>query len=87
MLEKLKSWNTLEPARLRTLWAAVVTVLVVFGVQQVDLIDARAQAVITLVGVIVTVLQGESTRSAVYSPATAEVLADQDPNFDEVADH
>lgn len=69
---KLPDWLNpyTEPARLRSVWAALANLLATLGIAvSVDL-NGAVEALIVLVGIAVPLLQGRSTRAAVYSPAS-----------------
>jgi hypothetical protein len=72
MFARVKSWvrtfATWEPAQWRALWTAVVAVVVSLGVGIPADLDAKVQGFITAAAVLVPILQGLWTRSAV-SPA------------------
>lgn len=66
-----------EPARLRAIWIAVVALLATAGVSVSADLDARVNAVIGVLAVLLPLIQGETTRAAVYSPATVEKIRDE----------
>lgn len=69
---KLPSWLSpyTEPARLRAVWTALAALLASLGLTLSTDLDVAADAVINLVAVVLPLLQGRSTRAAVFSPAT-----------------
>jgi Mg/Co/Ni transporter MgtE len=69
--------NQIEPARLRAIWIAVVALLATAGVSVSADLDAKVTAVIGVLAVLLPLLQGESTRAAVYAPATVEQIRDE----------
>ena len=77
MSEILRRLNRVEPARVRAVWTAVVMLLASAGVSVSADLDAKVTAVIGVLAVLLPLLQGESTRSAVYSPATVEQIRDE----------
>jgi Mg/Co/Ni transporter MgtE len=70
--------NQIEPARLRAIWIAVVALLATAGVSVSADLDAKVTAVIGVLAVLLPLIQGESTRAAVYAPATVEQIHDQE---------
>lgn len=66
-----------EPARLRAIWIAVVALLATAGVSVSADLDAKVTAVIGVLAVLLPLIQGESTRAAVYAPATVEQIRDE----------
>ena len=74
----MKNWldrlNKFEPARLRAFWAALILLLATVGVTVSADVDGKVTAVIGMIAVILPWIQGESTRNAVYSPATVEKI-------------
>lgn len=68
--------RTLEPARLRAVWAAVITVAVALGVTISADTDRAVQAAIVLFAALVPLVQGEATRRKVTPVAKLE-MADE----------
>ena len=68
--------RTLEPARLRAVWAAIITVAVALGVTISADTDRAVQAAIVLFAALVPLLQGESTRRKV-TPVAKLAMADE----------
>lgn len=66
-----------EPARLRAIWVAVVALAAATGVSVSADFDAKVTAVIGVLAVLLPLIQGETTRSVVYSPATVEKIREQ----------
>lgn len=66
-----------EPARLRAVWVALVAVAATAGISVSADLDAKVTAIIGALAIILPLIQGESTRSAVYSPATVDKLRDE----------
>lgn len=66
-----------EPARLRAIWTAVIALAAAVGVSVSADLDAKVTAVIGVLAVLLPLLQGETTRAAVYSPATVEQIRDE----------
>jgi hypothetical protein len=66
----VKLWNYTEPARLRAVVAAVVALCAALGIAIPFDLPAVAEAAIALLAVLVPLVQGESTRAAVFSPIT-----------------
>ena len=61
-------WNrirTLEPARVRAVWVAVVALLVSLGVTVQTDLDSAVQALIVAVFTLLPLVQGETTRAKV----------------------
>ena len=77
MTDLLRKLNKIEPARLRAFWIALVAVLATLGVTVTADVDAKVTAVIGLLAVLLPLVQGETTRAAVYSPATVEKIRDE----------
>lgn len=69
---KLPDWlhPYTEPARLRAVWAALAALLGALGIVVTQDLHGAVEAAIVLVGVVIPLVQGRSTRAAVYSPAT-----------------
>jgi len=57
--------RTLEPARLRAVWAAIIAVAVALGVTVSADVDTAVQAAIVLFAALVPLIQGEATRRKV----------------------
>lgn len=68
--------NLHEPARLRAFWIALVALLATLGVSVSADVDAKVTAVIALLAVFLPIIQGETTRAGVYSPASVEQISD-----------
>lgn len=64
-----------EPARLRAIWIAILALAGALGFTIPADVDAKVQGAIIAAAALIPLLQGEWTRSAVYSPATAERIA------------
>ena len=64
--------RTLEPARLRAVWAAIITVAVALGVTISADTDRAVQAAIVLFAALVPLVQGEATRRKVTPVAKLE---------------
>ena len=77
----MRSWliylNRIEPARLRAVWVALVALLATLGVTVSTDVDARVTAAIGVLAVLLPLIQGETTRAAVYSPASVEKIRDE----------
>ena len=80
MSELLKRLNQFEPARLRAFWIALIALLASLGYTVSSDVDARVTAVIGIIAVILPMIQGELTRSAVYAPATVEQITQEVTN-------
>ena len=76
MSEWLRKLNQIEPARIRAFWVALVALLATLGVTVSADVDAKVTAVIGLLAVLLPLIQGETTRAVVYSPATVEKIRD-----------
>lgn len=78
MLERAKGLlaylRYFEPARLRAIYSALVVLLGTLGVALPAGLDARVAGVIAAIGTVWALVQGEVTRAAVYSPATADAI-------------
>lgn len=61
-----------EPARVRAIVAAVIALAAALGIVLPFDLPGIAEAGIALLAVLIPVIQGEATRAAVFSPATAE---------------
>lgn len=71
-------WNrirTLEPARVRAVWVAVVALLVSLGVTVQTDLDSAVQALIVAVFTLLPLVQGETTRAKVVPVAKADRAA------------
>jgi hypothetical protein len=66
----MKLWNCTEPARIRAVVAAVVALCAALGIVLPFNLPAVAEAAIAVLAVLVPLVQGESTRAAVFSPIT-----------------
>lgn len=77
MSEILRRLNRVEPARVRAVWTAVVMLLASAGVTITTEVDATVTGGIGLLFALLALIQGETTRAVVYSPATVEQLQDQ----------
>ena len=64
--------RTLEPARLRAVWAAIIAVAVALGVTISADTDRAVQAAIVLFAALVPLVQGEATRRKVTPVAKLE---------------
>lgn len=68
------SWlDYAEPARLRAVWTAIVSLATVLGVTLGLDVDNAATAIIAVVAAVLPLLQGEWTRAAVVSPRTHDI--------------
>ena len=76
MAEILRRLNRIEPARVRAVWTAVVMLLASAGVVVGTDVDATVTGAIGLVFALLALVQGETTRAVVYSPATVEQIRD-----------
>ena len=76
MSDWLDRIRTLEPARVRAVWVAVVALLVSIGVTINTDLDGAVQALIVAVFTVLPLIQGESTRAKVTPVA---VLEDEAP--------
>ena len=76
-METLKRLNRIEPARVRAVWTAVVMLLASAGVVVGTDVDATVTGAIGLVFALLALIQGETTRAAVYSPATVDAIRDE----------
>ena len=72
----LRRLNYIEPARVRAVWTAVVMLLASAGVVVGTDVDAAVTGAIGLVFALLALVQGETTRAVVYSPATVEQIRD-----------
>ena len=88
MSDWLDRIRTLEPARVRAVWVAVVALLVSIGVTVNTDLDGAVQALIVAVFTVLPLIQGESTRAkvtpvaALEDEAPAEWLDDGDDGDD-----
>ena len=73
----LRRLNYIEPARVRAVWTAVVMLLASAGVAVSTDVDATVTGAIGLLFALLALVQGETTRAAVYSPATVDKVRDQ----------
>lgn len=72
------SWsNYTEPARIRAAVAAILALCGALGIVLPFDLPGIAEALILIFAVVFPVAQGESTRAAVYSPRTKDVLVGQ----------
>lgn len=76
MADLLRRLNRIEPARVRAVWTAVVMLLASAGVAVSTDVDATVTGAIGLVFALLALVQGETTRAAVYSPATVDAIRD-----------
>ncbi len=76
MSEILRRLNRIEPARVRAVWTAVVMLLASAGVVIGTDVDATVTGAIGLAFALLALVQGETTRAVVYSPATVEQIRD-----------
>ena len=77
----MKWLSYFEPARLRGVWVALVALLAALGVAVPAGWDGYVTAIVGVAAIVVPLVQAELTRRAVYSPATADRLAVQDPDL------
>ena len=77
MGDLLRRLNRIEPARVRAVWTAVVMLLASAGVVIGTDVDATVTGAIGLVFALLALVQGETTRAGVYSPATVEQIRDE----------
>ena len=77
MGDLLRRLNRIEPARVRAVWTAVVMLLASAGVVIGTDVDATVTGAIGLVFALLALIQGETTRAAVYSPATVDKVRDE----------
>ena len=77
MSEILRRLNRIEPARVRAVWTAVVMLLASAGVVIGTDVDATVTGAIGLAFALLALVQGETTRAVVYSPATVEQIRDE----------
>ena len=73
----LRRLNYIEPARVRAVWTAVVMLLASAGVVIGTDVDATVTGAIGLLFALLALVQGETTRAAVYSPATVDKVRDE----------
>jgi len=69
--------NQIEPARVRAVWTAVLMLLTSAGVVVSTEVDAIVTGAIGVLFAVLALIQGESTRAAVYAPATVEQIRDE----------
>lgn len=65
-------WNyvkTFEPARLRAVWVAVLTLATTLGLTVPTDLDGKVTAIIAVLAVLLPLIQGEWTRAAVVPVA------------------
>lgn len=74
MKDWLQRLNQFEPARLRAFWIALIALLATLGITVSADVDAKVTAIIGMLAVILPWIQGETTRGAVYAPATVEQI-------------
>ena len=82
MTDLLRRLNRIEPARVRAVWTAVVMLLASAGVVISTDTDAAVTGAIGLVFALLALVQGETTRAVVYSPATVEQIRDEGQDDD-----
>ena len=73
----LRRLNYIEPARVRAVWTAVVMLLASAGVAVSTDVDATVTGATGLLFALLALVQGETTRAAVYSPATVDKVRDE----------
>ena len=73
----LRRLNYIEPARVRAVWTAVVMLLASAGVAVSTDVDATVTGAIGLLFALLALVQGETTRAAVYSPTTVDKVRDE----------
>jgi len=78
MSDWLDRIRTLEPARVRAVWVAVVALLVSIGVTINTDLDGAVQALIVAVFTVLPLIQGETTRAKVTPVAVLDAIADDD---------
>lgn len=76
MSDWLDRIRTLEPARVRAVWVAVVALLVSLGVTINTDLDGAVQALIVAVFTVLPLIQGESTRAKVTPVARIGAAVD-----------
>lgn len=76
MSDWLRRIATLEPARLRAVWAAVIAVAVTLGVTISADVDRLVQALIVAFAALVPLIQGETTRRKVTPVAKIDAEVD-----------
>lgn len=74
--------RALEPARVRSVWIAIVALAVALGVTVNTDLDAAVQAIIVAVFGLLPLIQGEATRAKVYPEARVEQII-EDLDFEE----
>lgn len=70
----MKWWNYVEPARLRAIVAAVVALCAALGIVLPFDLPGIAEAAIGVLAVLVPLIQGETTRAAVWSPQSKDAV-------------
>lgn len=75
-MEFLKRLNQIEPARVRAVWVAVLSLLAALGVVVSTDFDAAVNSAIVIVFTLLPLIQGEATRRAVYAPATVDNIVE-----------
>ena len=73
----LQRLNRIEPARVRAVWAALVMLLASAGVVVGTDVDAIVTGAIGVLFAVIALVQGETTRAVVYSPATVDKVRDE----------
>ena len=73
----LRHLDRVEPARLRAFWVALVALLAALGVTVGADLDGKVTAAIGLLAVLLPIVQGETTRAKVYSPATVDTIRNE----------
>jgi hypothetical protein len=64
-------------ARVRAVWTAVLMLLTSAGVVVSTEVDATVTGAIGVLFAVLALIQGETTRAVVYSPATVDQIHDQ----------
>lgn len=82
MLSKIKWLELAEPARLRGIAAAVLALLVAVGVTTATELPGWVDGVLLIVGAVLPLVQGESTR-AVVTPVNGAPVQTVKPDGDE----
>lgn len=75
LIEWYRRLKHFEPTRLRAAWAAIVLSAAQLGVTVPTDVDKRVVGILTVICLLLPILQGERTRSEVWSPASAAALA------------
>lgn len=83
MTDWFKRMNTMEPARVRAVWTAVVALLVSAGIVIPANVDDGVKAAIVLFFTLLPMIQGESTRTKV-SPVADDDFGDELTNNPDV---